>query len=158
MDLTLTIAIYAAAVSTVTALWTIGRDVVIARRRIRVTLDIGNAVRLDDRLSQVMLNLRATNSSRSQNVGVHTVLFEGTRLRWDTPDMGGGVRPASQDDPLPALLAPAQSVTLEIYLGGSTLTEFQVVRAIAVEDSNGRKHRLPRKELDTAKLYMQRLQ
>jgi hypothetical protein len=72
------------------------------------------------------------------------------RLGADT----GGVRSANQEDPLPALLTPAQGLSLAIYLDQRKFDEFYALTGIHVEDSTGRKHHLGRRQLRAAKQHV----
>jgi len=68
-----------------------------------------------------------------------------------------GRRPASnQDDPLPRLLTPAQSVAVPIYIPGGDVNKFLATTRITVEDSTGRQYAVSRGQLRSMKQRIER--
>jgi hypothetical protein len=148
MDTTRAIAIYGAVVSTAALVWTISRDVVNWRRRVRLLLSDVGAVAIGRDVAHVSMELRVTNVSTTRDIEIVDFQFTGSdKLGWYAADSSGGARPANQETPLPALLKPSQSVTLPIYVGSQSLGEFGVLTGMYVEDSTGRRHHLARRQL-----------
>jgi hypothetical protein len=149
---TVMIATYAAIVATTSLLWNIVRDVFYARRRVRLFLNMDGAVQVGSTLVHVMLKLRITNTSMTRDLEIASVDFEGGELVWLEPSVTGGVRPATtEDDVLPALLTPAKSVHIPIYLSEENFQRFYATRGIAVEDSAGRKYRVAQRHFKAMK-------
>jgi hypothetical protein len=149
---TLLIAAYAAIVATTSLVWNIVRDVVQARRTVRLFLEMGGVVQIGPKVVSVMLTLRVTNTSMTRDLEIRSVDFDGGGLIWMTPDYEGGVRSATTPDGLlPALLTPAKSVEIPIYLSAQTLAGFSATTGITVQDSAGRTHRVNQHHLKAMK-------
>jgi hypothetical protein len=150
--LALIIAVYAAIVATTTLVWNILRDVFYARRSVRLFLELENALQIGAQVIHVMLQLQITNTSMTRDVEIVSLDFENGGLVWLLPTFPGGVRPATQEDEkLPALLTPAKSVRVSIYLSAANIERFYATSAIAVEDSSGRKHYVAQAHLQSMK-------
>ena len=148
MNWTPIVAVYAAIVATSALLWNIGRDIIYARRTVRLFLVLERAVQIGNKLVDVQFTLRVTNTSMTRDLELVSVDFEGGGLTWLTPEFEGGIRPATQEEQiLPALLTPAKSVEIPICLSANNFDRFYATNGIAVEDSAGRKHRVNRHHL-----------
>jgi hypothetical protein len=158
MQSTTAIAIYGAVMSTVALIWNISRDVVNARRRVQLVLTDESSVYIGDQVVQIMMALRVTNVSATRDVEIVAVELEGGSLAWHSAgaQTPGGVRPATEDDALPKLLSPSQSVSLSIYLDSLNVPKFEEITKIVVEDSAQRKYRLSEKQLRAMKEWVRR--
>jgi len=158
MEMTSGVALYAAVVSTVALLWNIIRDVRSVRRSVRVLLTFDGAVQIGDHVVDAHMHVRATNTSLTRDVEIVSIKFQGGGLRWQTPDMVGGIRPATADeDSLPVLLTPAKSVHIPLYLSSANFGRFENTRSISVEDSVGRQHWVSRRALKSMQNRIRRL-